>query len=155
VVAGRSDSAFTAEIGAMSINQEIDALRTLGLDPIEVLVMPRMLAQMIALPLPTFFADILGLAGGGLMAWQVLDISPGRLLIQLEETIEPATFWVGIVKAPVFAFIIALVGCYEGLQVSGSADSVGFHTTKSVVTGIFLVIVFDALSSILFSYLGV
>jgi phospholipid/cholesterol/gamma-HCH transport system permease protein len=155
VVAGRSGSAFTAEIGAMSVNQEIDALRTLGLDPIEVLVMPRMLALMIALPLLAFFADILGLAGGGLMAWVVLDISPGQFLAQLEGAIGPATFWVGIVKAPVFAFLIAMVGCYEGLLVSGSADSVGFHTTKSVVTGIFLVIVFDALFSILFSYLGV
>jgi phospholipid/cholesterol/gamma-HCH transport system permease protein len=155
VVAGRSGSAFTAEIGAMSVNQEIDALRTLGLDPNEVLVMPRMLALMIALPLLAFFADILGLAGGGLMAWVVLDISPGQFLAQLEGAIGPATFWVGIVKAPVFAFLIAMVGCYEGLLVSGSADSVGFHTTKSVVTGIFLVIVFDALFSILFSYLGV
>lgn len=155
VVAGRSGSAFTAEIGAMAVNQEIDALRTLGLDPIEVLVMPRMLALMIALPLLAFFADILGLLGGGLMAWLVLDISPGQFLAQLEEAIEPATFWVGIVKAPVFAFLIAMVGCYEGLLVSGGADSVGRHTTKSVVTGIFLVIVFDALFSIVFSYLGV
>ncbi len=155
VVAGRSGSAFTAEIGAMVVNQEIDALRTLGLDPIEILVIPRMLALMIALPLLAFFADILGLTGGGLMAWVVLDISPAQFLTQLEEAIGPATFWVGIAKAPVFAFLIAMVGCYEGLLVSGGADSVGRHTTKSVVTGIFLVIVFDALFSILFSYLGV
>lgn len=155
VVAGRSGSAFTAEIGAMAVNQEIDALRTLGLDPIEILVIPRMLALMIALPLLAFFADILGLLGGGLMAWFVLDISPGQFLAQLEEAIGLATFSVGIVKAPVFAFLIAMVGCYEGLLVSGGADSVGRHTTKSVVTGIFLVIVFDALFSILFSYLGV
>ncbi len=155
VVAGRSGSAFTAEIGAMAVNQEIDALKTLGLDPVEVLVMPRMLALMIALPLLAFFADILGLLGGGLMAWSVLDISPAQFITQLEGAIEPSTFWVGIVKAPVFAFLIAMVGCYEGLQVSGSADSVGRHTTKSVVTSIFLVIVFDALFSILFSYLGV
>lgn len=155
VVAGRSGSAFTAEIGAMKVNQEIDALRTLGLDPIEVLVLPRMIALMIALPLLAFFADILGLIGGGLMAWFVLDITPGQFLIQFESAIGPTTFWVGIVKAPVFAFLIALVGCYEGLLVSGGADSVGRHTTKSVVIGIFLVIVFDALFSILFSYLGV
>lgn len=155
VVAGRSGSAFTAEIGAMAVNQEIDALRTLGLDPIDVLVVPRMIALMIALPLLAFFADILGLLGGGLMAWVALDISPGQFLVQLEGAIGPSTFWVGIVKAPVFAFIIALVGCYEGLLVSGGADSVGRHTTKSVVTGIFLVIVFDALFSILFSFLGV
>jgi phospholipid/cholesterol/gamma-HCH transport system permease protein len=155
VVAGRSGSAFTAEIGAMAVNQEIDAMRTLGLDPIEVLVMPRMLALIIALPLLAFLADILGLLGGGLMAWSVLDISPAQFLTQLEGAIEPATFWVGIVKAPVFAFLIAMVGCYEGLLVSGGADSVGRHTTRSVVTGIFLVIVFDALFSILFSYLGI
>lgn len=155
VVAGRSGSAFTAEIGAMAVNQEIDAMRALGLDVIEVLVLPRMLALMIALPLLAFFADILGLFGGGLMAWLVLDITPGQFIGQLESAIKPATFWVGIVKAPVFAFLIALVGCYEGLLVSGSADSVGRHTTKSVVVGIFLVIVFDALFSILFSYLGV
>ena len=155
VVAGRSGSAFTAEIGAMAVNQEIDAQKTLGLDPIEVLVMPRMLALIIALPLLAFFADILGLLGGGLMAWFILDISPAQFLTQLEGAIDQAAFWVGIVKAPVFAFLIAMVGCYEGLLVSGSADSVGRHTTKSVVTAIFLVIVFDALFSILFSYLGV
>lgn len=155
VVAGRSGSAFTAEIGAMAVNQEIDALRTLGLDPIDVLVMPRMLALMVALPLLAFLADILGLVGGGLMAWMALDISPSQFISQLNEAIEPATFWVGIVKAPVFAFVIAMVGCYEGLSVSGGADAVGRHTTTSVVSGIFLVIVFDALFSILFSYLGV
>ena len=155
VVAGRSGSAFTAEIGAMSVNQEIDALRTLGLDVVEVLVLPRMIALMIALPLLAFFADILGLFGGGLMAWIVLGITPGQFLTQLEGAVEPATFWVGIIKAPVFAFLIALVGCYQGLLVSRSADSVGRHTTKSVVIGIFLVIVFDALFSILFSTLGV
>lgn len=155
VVAGRSGSAFTAEIGAMAVNQEIDALRTLGLDVVEVLVLPRMLALMIALPLLAFFADILGLIGGGLMAWLVLGITPGQFLSQLSSAIEPATFWVGIIKAPVFAFLIALVGCYQGLLVSGSAGSVGLHTTKSVVIGIFLVIVFDALFSILFSTLGV
>ncbi len=155
VVAGRSGSAFTAEIGAMSVNQEIDALRTLGLDVVEVLVLPRMLALMIALPLLAFFADILGLFGGGLMAWLVLDITPGQFLSQLEAAIVPATFWVGIIKAPVFAFLIALVGCYQGLLVSGGADSVGRHTTKSVVIGIFLVIVFDAMFSVLFSALGV
>jgi len=155
VVAGRSGSAFTAEIGAMAVNQEVDALKTLGLDVVEVLVLPRMLALMIALPLLAFVADILGLFGGGLMAWLVLDITPAQFLSQLESAIEPATFWVGIIKAPVFAFLIALVGCYQGLLVSGGADSVGRHTTKSVVISIFLVIVFDALFSILFSVLGV
>ena len=155
VVAGRSGSAFTAEIGAMAVNQEIDALRTLGLDVVEVLVLPRMLALIIALPLLAFFADILGLFGGGLMSWLVLGITPGQFLSQLSSAVEPSTFWVGIIKAPVFAFLIALVGCYQGLLVSGSADSVGLHTTKSVVMGIFLVIICDAFFSILFSALGV
>jgi len=155
VVAGRSGSAFTAEIGAMAVNQEIDALRSLGLDVIEVLVLPRMLALMIALPLLAFFADILGLLGGGLMTWFALGITPGQFLSQLDSAITVSTFAVGLIKAPVFAFLIALVGCYQGLLVSGSADSVGRHTTQSVVVSIFLVIVFDALFSILFSYLGV
>jgi len=155
VVAGRSGSAFTAEIGAMAVNEEIDALRTLGLDPIEILVVPRMIALMIALPLLAFFADIMGLLGGGGIAWLALDITPAAFLAQLSEAIEPATFIVGMIKAPVFAFLIALVGCYRGLMVSGGADSVGQNTTRSVVTSIFLVIVFNALFSILFSYLGV
>jgi phospholipid/cholesterol/gamma-HCH transport system permease protein len=154
VVAGRSGSAFTAEIGMMKVREEIDALRIIGADPIEVLVVPRLLALMIALPLLAFVADILGLFGGGLMAVLALGIPPGQFLSQLEEAITPTMFWVGMVKAPVFAFLIALVGCYQGLSVGGSAESVGRLTTQSVVLGIFLVIVADALFSIVFSYLG-
>ena len=153
VVAGRSGSAFTAQIGTMKVNQEIDALRTLGLDPVEVLVVPRVLALVIALPLLAFFADVLALLGGGLMCAAALGISPAQFLGQLRQAITLQTFLVGIVKAPVFAFVIAMVGCYEGLSVSGGAESVGRMTTRSVVVGIFLVIVFDALFSILFSYL--
>ena len=155
VIAGRSGSAFTAQIGTMKVNQEVDALRTLGLDPIEVLVLPRVLALMIALPLLAFFADILALLGGGLMCAAALDIQPVQFLGQLGKAVTIGTFLVGVAKAPVFAFVIAMVGCYEGLGVSGSAESVGRMTTRSVVVGIFLVIVFDALFSILFSYLGV
>lgn len=154
VVAGRSGSAFTAQIGTMKVNEEVDALRTIGLDPIEVLVVPRLLALIVALPLLTFFADIMSLFGGGLMCLFVLDISPGQFFAQLGEAITPSVFWAGMVKAPVFAFLIAMVGCYEGLNVSGSAESVGRLTTQSVVVSIFLVIVSDALFSILFSYLG-
>jgi phospholipid/cholesterol/gamma-HCH transport system permease protein len=139
VVAGRSGSAFTAQIGMMKVNQEIDALRTLGLDPLEVLVLPRLLALMIALPLLAFFADIM----------------PDQYLDRLSAAIWPRTFWVGIVKAPVFAFLIAMVACYEGLTVDGSAESVGRKTTLSVVVAIFLVIVFDAIFSIVFSALGI
>jgi phospholipid/cholesterol/gamma-HCH transport system permease protein len=154
VVAGRSGSAFTAEIGMMKVREEIDALRTIGADPIEVLVVPRLLALMIALPLLAFFADILALFGGGLMSVFALGIPPSQFLSQLEGAITPAMFWIGMVKAPVFAFLIALVGCYQGLSVGGSAESVGRLTTQSVVLSIFLVIVADALFSILFSYLG-
>jgi len=155
VVAGRSGSAFTAQIGSMQVNEEIDAMRTLGLDPIEVLVLPRLLALILALPLLAFFADVMGLLGGGLVCVLALDISPNLFLTQLDVAIWPAIFVAGLAKAPVFAFLIAMVGCYEGLKVSGSAESVGRLTTESVVVSIFLVIVFDALFSVIFSYFGV
>jgi phospholipid/cholesterol/gamma-HCH transport system permease protein len=154
VVAGRSGSAFTAEIGTMVVNQEIDALRTLGLDPVEILVLPRLVALMIALPLLTFFADVLGLFGGGLTCVFILDLAPAQYVEYLHLAIWPTSFLVGLIKAPVFAYLIAMVGCYEGLTVAGTAESVGRMTTRAVVVGIFLVIVFDALFSILFSYLG-
>jgi phospholipid/cholesterol/gamma-HCH transport system permease protein len=155
VVAGRSGSAFTAQIGTMQVNEEVDALRTIGLDPMVVLVVPRVLALMVALPLLTFFADIMGLLGGGLMCVALLDISFGQYLSLLNQAITVSHFWVGIIKAPFFAALIALIGCFEGLRVSGSAESVGRLTTRSVVEAIFLVIIVDALFSVLFSYLGV
>ena len=155
VVAGRSGSAFTAQLGAMKVNQEVDALRALGLDPIEVLVVPRILALMITLPLLGFFADIMGLLGGGVMAWMALGISPPQFLARLQEAAGFWTVMTGLIKAPVFAAVIGLVGCYEGLRVEGSAESVGKLTTRSVVESIFLVIVLHALFSILFSYLGI
>ena len=155
MVAGRSGSAFTAEIGTMKVNEEVDAMRTMGLDPIEVLVLPRMLAMIVALPLLTFFAGMMSLTGGAIMCMAVLDISFAQFLNQLNEAVTVGTFWVGMVKAPVFAFLIALVGTYEGLQVSGSAESVGRQTTKAVVESIFLVILADAGFSILFTILGV
>jgi phospholipid/cholesterol/gamma-HCH transport system permease protein len=155
VVAGRSGSAFTAQIGTMKVNEEVDAMRTLGLDPLEVLVLPRVIALMIALPLLAFFADVMALFGGGLMCLFALGIPAAQFVSQLDYAITPMMFWVGMVKAPVFAFLIGMVGCYEGLSVSGSAESVGRLTTQSVVLSIFLVIIFDALFSVLFSYLGV
>ena len=155
IIAGRSGSAFTAQIGTMKVNQEVDAIEALGLDPIEILVLPRMLALVLTLPFIVFFADVLGLLGGALMSFVALDISLGQFLRQLNDAITTTTFWVGVVKAPVFAFIIALVGCYCGLKVQGSAESVGRLTTQSVVESIFLVIVADAAFSILFSYLGI
>jgi phospholipid/cholesterol/gamma-HCH transport system permease protein len=155
LIAGRSGSAFTAQIGTMKVNQEVDAMQTIGLDPVEVLVIPRMIALMIMLPILVFYADLMGLLGGMVMATTVLDISLNTFLKQLQGAINLTTFGVGMVKAPVFAFLIALVGCFEGFNVSGSAESVGQKTTASVVEGIFLVIVFDAAFSILFSIVGI
>lgn len=155
IVAGRSGSAFTAQIGTMKVNEEVDAMRTLGLDPMEVLVMPRVIALVLVLPLLTFYADIMGLLGGAVMATVVLDISFFQFARQLSDAVTPWTFWVGIIKAPLFAFIIGMVGCYEGLQVSRSAESVGRQTTRAVVEAIFLVIVLDALLSIFFSIIGI
>ncbi|MBX3454993.1 ABC transporter permease [Ferrovibrio sp.] len=155
VVAGRSGSAFTAQIGSMKVNEEVDAIRTLGLDPIEVLVLPRVLALMLTLPLLTFFADIMGLLGGALMAWVALDITPFLFFERLHEAVTIWSFLVGMIKAPVFAALIAMVGCYEGLRVKRDAESVGRLTTRSVVQSIFLVIVADALFSIFFSAIGV
>jgi len=154
VVAGRSGSAFTAEIGAMQVNEEVDALRVTGLDPMEVLVAPRVLALIISLPLLTFFADMMGLLGGGIMSVALVDVSFAQYWRLLDNAVNLNHFLVGMIKAPVFALLIALVGCFEGLRVSGSAESVGRLTTRSVVESIFLVIIFDALFSILFSYLG-
>jgi phospholipid/cholesterol/gamma-HCH transport system permease protein len=155
LIAGRSGSAFTAQIGTMKVNQEIDAMQTIGLNPVEVLVLPRILAMMVSLPLLVFYADIMGLAGGALMATVSLDISLDAFLRQLHEAIDFSTFLIGILKAPFCAYIIALVGCFEGMQVAGSAESVGTRTTMAVVEAIFLVIVFDALVAIGLSILGI
>jgi len=155
IIAGRSGSAFTAQIGTMQVNQEIDALRTLGLDPVEVLVLPRLLGLVLTLPLLVFYADAMGLIGGALMSWATLDITIPKFLDQLRGAITEWTLWVGVLKAPFFAWIIAMIGCYEGFNVTGSAESVGRLTTQSVVESIFVVIVADAAFSILFSILKI
>ena len=155
IIAGRSGSAFTAQIGTMQVNEEIDALRTLGLDPVEVLVLPRLFGLTISLPLMVFYADFMGLLGGALMSWAVLDINIPAFLAQLHTAVGQWTLWVGVIKAPFFAAIIALVGCFEGLNVTRSAESVGRLTTQSVVESIFFVIVMDAAFSILFSVLKI
>jgi len=155
IIAGRSGSAFTAQIGAMKVHEEVDAMRALGLDPMEILVLPRVIALVIALPLLAFFADIMGLLGGGLMAWFALDVSPAVFIERLHAATGFWTVAVGLIKAPVFALLIAMVGCYEGLRVEGSAESVGRLTTRAVVESIFLVIVVDALFSIFFAAIGV
>ncbi len=155
IVAGRSGSAFAAQLGTMKVSEEIDALRTIGLDPMEVLVIPRVLGLVLVMPFLTFYADIMGLAGGALQATTQLDMTLIEFVSYLQTVVTLNDFFVGLVKAPLFAFIIALVGCYEGLKVSRSAESVGTHTTKSVVEAIFIVIVLDALLSIFFSIIGV
>ncbi|MFC3231241.1 MlaE family lipid ABC transporter permease subunit [Marinibaculum pumilum] len=155
VVAGRSGSAFTAQIGSMNVNEEVDAMRTLGLDPLEVLVLPRLLALVIGMPILAFIADIMGLLGGGLMAWLSLDISPRIFLDRLQSTADFWTVFTGLVKAPVFAVVIAVVGCFEGMRVERNAESVGRRTTVAVVKAIFLVIVIDAAFSIFFGIIGV
>lgn len=155
MLAGRSGSAFTAQIGTMNVREEVDAMRSIGIDPMEVLVLPRLWALVICLPLLTFFANVMGLLGGAIMATIVLDVTFFQFARQLSSAVTMWTFWIGLIKAPVFGFIIGLVGCYEGMRVSGSAELVGRMTTRAVVELIFLVIVLDALFSILFAVLGV
>ena len=154
IVAGRSGSAFTAQIGTMKVNEEIDAMRTIGIDPVETLVLPRVLALVLVMPLLTFYADIMGIVGGAVQATVSLDISFLQFVRQLKTAVSITSFWVGVTKAPLFGFVIALVGCFEGFMVTRSAESVGSHTTKAVVEGVFLVIVFDAVLSIFFSSVG-
>ena len=155
IVAGRSASAFTAAIGSMKMREEIDAMRVLGLDPIELLVLPRVLALVILLPVLGFFANMAGLLGGGLMAWIELGISPGMFTTRLLANTSVTHAIIGLSKAPVFAMIIGVVGCYQGMQVEGNTDSLGSRTSRSVVVAIFLVIVVDALASIFFAVWGV
>lgn len=155
VIAGRSGSTYAAEIGSMKINQELDAMKTIGMDPMEILVIPRLIGLIIALPILTLIADISGIIGGGMMIWVYLDMSPTLFMYHLFNAVSPWTFWVGMIKAPVFAIIIAVIGCYEGMQVTGSAESVGNHTTRAVVESIFMIIVFDALFSIVFGIIGI
>ena len=150
LVAGRSGSAFTAEIGSMRSREEIDAIKALALDPIELLVIPRLVALLVMLPVLSFLAMLSGILGGALVGATTLDISPTMFLVRMREETELYYLWLGLLKAPVFAFLIASIGCLEGLKVSGSAESVGRHTTSSVVQSIFLVIVFDALFAVLF-----
>lgn len=155
IVAGRSGSAFAAQIGSMKMNEEIDALRTIGIAPMELLVLPKMLALIIALPLLTVFADIMGVLGGMVMAKSQLGVSYADFLDRFDDAIKLSALMVGLGKAPVFAAIIAIVGCFQGFQVGNRSDSVGRQTTISVVQGIFLIIVADALFSVLFSWLKI
>jgi phospholipid/cholesterol/gamma-HCH transport system permease protein len=155
LLAGRSGSAFTAQIGSMKSREELDAIQVLGLDAVELLVIPRLLALQVMLPLLAFIATVMGIVGGGLVGVLALDITPGMFISRLHEMTDISHFWVGMSKAPVFAFLIATVGCMEGFKVEGSAESVGRHTTASVVQSIFLVIVVDALFAMFYMQLDI
>ncbi|GAA0773644.1 STAS domain-containing protein [Roseibium denhamense] len=155
MVAGRSGSAFTAELGAMRMQEEVDALHVIGLSVTEVLVLPRILALMIALPILTFIANMSALFGSGLVTWAYLDIPPAAFLAQLQAAITVDTLVAGLVKAPFMALIIGLIACVEGLKVEGSSESLGRHTTMSVVKAIFLVIVVDGFFAVFFAAIGV
>jgi phospholipid/cholesterol/gamma-HCH transport system permease protein len=151
MVAGRSGSAFTAEIGSMKMREEIDALRVMGLDPIEVLIVPRILALVIALPMLTFLSAMAALYGGGIVAWIYGGISPDVFLARLRASVQFNTFMVGLIKAPFMALIIGLIASMEGLEVKGSAESLGRHVTSSVVKSIFMVIVLDGIFAMFFA----
>lgn len=156
IIAGRTGSAFTAQIGTMKVTEEIDALRTIGIAPMDLLVLPKLLALVIAMPLLALFADVLGIFGGMVMAYFLLDVSFYEFFNRIPQVVFiTSSFLIGIGKAPVFAAIIALVGCYQGFRVTGGADSVGRQTTISVVQAIFLIILADACFSVLFSALGI
>ena len=155
MVAGRSGSAYTAELGSMKMREEIDALRTMGFDPIDVLILPRMIALVLAMPILTFLGVVAALYGGGLVAWLYGGVDPEAFLLRLREAISIDHFTVGMIKAPVMAVVIGVVACVEGLAVKGSAESLGQHTTASVVKGIFFVIVMDGLFAIVFASIGI
>jgi phospholipid/cholesterol/gamma-HCH transport system permease protein len=154
MVAGRSGSSYTAELGSMKMREEIDALRTMGFDPVEVLVLPRLLALVIALPVLAFLGCIAALYGGGLVAWLYGGMSPEMYIARLNEAVTITHFKVGMIKAPFMALVIGIVACSEGLRVKGSAESLGLQTTNSVVKSIFLVIVLDGMFAIFFASIG-
>lgn len=150
IVAGRSGSAFAAEIGVMQLNDEVDALRAIGMNVVEVLVLPRILGLVVALPLLTVLADAMGLAGGAVLSWLLLDIPFTQYLQRMQEAIASTTFWAGLLKAPVFAFVIAMIGTYRGMQVRESSRELGRLTTVAVVQSIFLVLFFDAVFAVVY-----
>jgi phospholipid/cholesterol/gamma-HCH transport system permease protein len=155
VVAGRSGSAFTAQIGAMKITEEISAMRTMGFDPFYFLILPRTIALMIALPLLIFFADIVGIMGSMFAASLELNISYGQFVDRLQEVLSAKHFWIGIIKGPFFAMLIAMIGCFRGLLVTDDTESIGYQTTASVVNSIFFVIACDALFSVILTEWGI
>ncbi len=155
IVAGRTGSAYTAEIATMKVTEEVDALRTMGISPLEELALPKFFALLVSLPLLTVFGDIMGLLGGMVMANSLLDVSFTIFVDRVTQTVSPTDVIVGVGKAPVFALMIAAVGCYQGFEVKAGAEQVGHQTTISVVQAIFLVLVTDAIFSVIFSKLGI
>jgi phospholipid/cholesterol/gamma-HCH transport system permease protein len=154
MVAGRSGSAFAAQIGTMKITEEIDAMRTIGVSPVEALVLPRMMAAIIMMPLLGFWAILTSLLGGGIFVWLDLTIPPLTYIQRLQEVIPMTDLWIALIKAPVFGFIIALAGCFQGMLVQGNSEEVGSRTTTAVVQSIFLVIVLDSVFAVFFSSIG-
>lgn len=154
MIAGRSGSSFAAQIGTMKITEEIDAMRTIGVSPIEALVLPRFFATIIMMPLIGFFASILSILGAGVLSWFVLDIPPVSFIQRIREVTPMTDLYVGLIKAPLFGAIIAMAGCFQGMQVKNNAEEVGAKTTAAVVQAIFLVIVLDAFFAVFFSEIG-
>jgi phospholipid/cholesterol/gamma-HCH transport system permease protein len=154
MVAGRSGSAFAAQLGTMKLTEEIDAMRTIGVSPMEALVVPRTLAAVLMMPLLGFYASIVAIIGGGLLCWTTLDIPPVTYIQRLREVVPITDLYVGMIKAPVFGLIIAVSGCFQGMQVESDAEQVGLRTTSAVVQAIFLVIVLDAFFAVFFERIG-
>ena len=154
MVAGRSGSAFAAQLGSMKLSEEVDAMRTIGVSPMEVLVFPRVAASVLLMPLLGFYAAIMVVVGGGIFCWVSLDIPPITYIQRIREVVPMTDLWQTLVKAPVFGLIIAMAGCYQGMQVEGNAEEVGLRTTTAVVQGIFLVIVLDAFFAVFFTSIG-
>lgn len=154
MVAGRSGSAFAAQLGTMKLTEEIDAMRTIGVNPMEALVLPRVIASVLMLPLLGFYASLIAIMGGGLLCWIALDIPPVTFIQRIREVVPMTDLYVGLVKAPVFGAIIAIAGCYQGMQVESDAEQVGLRTTTAVVQAIFLVIVLDAFFAVFFTEVG-
>ncbi len=154
MVAGRSGSAFAAQLGTMKLTEEIDAMRTIGVSPMEALVLPRTIATVVLMPLLGFYASMIALIGGGLLTWVTLDIPPVTFVQRIREVVPITDLYIGLVKAPVFGLIIAMAGCYQGMQVESDAEQVGLRTTAAVVQAIFLVIVVDAFFAVFFTWIG-
>jgi len=154
MVAGRSGSAFAAQLGTMKLTEEIDAMRTIGVSPMEALVLPRTIAAIVMMPLLGFYSSVIAIIGGGLLCWASLDIPPVTYVARIREVLPITDLFVGLIKAPVFGAIIAVAGCFQGMQVEGDAEQVGLRTTSAVVQAIFMVIVIDAFFAVFFEQIG-